>query len=181
MLKIVHMGPKRTREIHCSIGRAKRWTPNRLTHCKCSLLVMVTLFEAGYATAGDGANSDRPGFLQWFGGFQPTLDLRSRLEWADQKTSEKSLAWTTRARPGVLTPVFKGFQGFAEMELNDAIERDGYNAAGIHGPARKTAIADPESSELNRAWLAFRNEDIEVKAGRQRIVLDGARFIGNVG
>lgn len=42
-------------------------------------------------------------------------------------------------------------------------------------------IADPESTELNRAQLQFKRNGNLFIAGRQRIILDNARFIGNVG
>ena len=45
-------------------------------------------------------------------------------------------------------------------------------------------IADPENTELNQAFGQYQNADwadLVVKGGRQRIILDDARFIGNVG
>ena len=45
-------------------------------------------------------------------------------------------------------------------------------------------IADPPDTEVNQAYLLFDRPDwlgTSVKGGRQRIVLDDHRFIGNVG
>ncbi|MDF1762439.1 MAG: hypothetical protein P1U57_03430, partial [Oleibacter sp.] len=41
--------------------------------------------------------------------------------------------------------------------------------------------ADPEVREWNRAQLSYNKEGITATVGRQRIILDNARFVGNVG
>lgn len=53
----------------------------------------------------------------------------------------------------------------------------------MSSPNGKTPIADPGFIELNQGYLQYANAelaDVEAKGGRQRIVLDDARFIGNV-
>ena len=47
--------------------------------------------------------------------------------------------------------------------------------------AGKTVIADPENAELNRLQLAWSGSDSQITFGRQRIILDNSRFVGNVG
>src|SRR5690606_30341465 len=42
-------------------------------------------------------------------------------------------------------------------------------------------VADPENLELNRFQVSWMREGTGVTLGRQRIVLDNARFVGNVG
>jgi hypothetical protein len=44
-----------------------------------------------------------------------------------------------------------------------------------------TVISDPESNELNQAYLQYSAFDTTLKLGRQRIIYDNAAFIGNVG
>ncbi|MGE9271554.1 MAG: hypothetical protein ACQKBU_12185, partial [Verrucomicrobiales bacterium] len=44
-----------------------------------------------------------------------------------------------------------------------------------------TVIADPETNELNRAWIQYQGFDSTLKGGRQRIILDNAALVGNVG
>jgi hypothetical protein len=81
-----------------------------------------------------------------------------------------------------LTGEYAGFQGFAEYEGNLTTDRNSYQAASVHGTGQgKTVIADPESHELNRLWLSYSGFDSKIKVGRQRIILDNARFVGNVG
>lgn len=98
---------------------------------------------------------------------------------ADPKDSN---ALTLRTRLGYTTGKLNGFQGMLEFEnvtsLND---EDNYNPAGLNpNSATRSVIADPEANEVNRAWLSYEKMDTTIKFGRQRIVLDNARFIGNV-
>ena len=111
-----------------------------------------------------------------------TLDSRFRWEYGDQDGRDESNALTLRNRAGLLLGPFEGFSLFAEYEGTIAADRDSYQAASVHGLGRnKTIIADPESEELNQLWLSYKNWDTAVKVGRQRIILDDARFVGNVG
>ena len=43
-----------------------------------------------------------------------------------------------------------------------------------------SVIADPETTELDQAYIQYRSDNIKVKAGRQVIALDTHRFIGSV-
>src|SRR5690554_7566998 len=43
------------------------------------------------------------------------------------------------------------------------------------------AVADPTDSSINRLQLTYAKDDITAVLGRQRIIFDNARFIGNVG
>lgn len=113
--------------------------------------------------------------------FKLTADLRVRYEYREQDGLDSADAETFRSRLGLMTKEFYGFQVFGEYEGTLALDRDSYRAGSSHGPATKTVIADPESHELNQAWVSYRNWDTLIKAGRQRIIMDNARFIGNVG
>ena len=111
-----------------------------------------------------------------------TGDFRLRYEYGDEDPLDDSYALTLRGRIGILTGEYAGFQGFAEYEGTLTSDRDSYQAASVHGTGQgKTIIADPESHELNRLWLSWKGADTAIKVGRQRIILDNARFVGNVG
>lgn len=111
-----------------------------------------------------------------------TLDSRLRWEYAEQDGLDRSNAVTLRNRAGLLLGPFEGFSFFAEYEGTLAAERDSYQAASVHGFGQnKTIIADPESHELNQLWLHYNGWNSDLKVGRQRIILDDARFVGNVG
>jgi len=42
-------------------------------------------------------------------------------------------------------------------------------------------VVDPEVTQLNQSILAYKNDSTTAKLGRQRIILDKARHVGNVG
>ncbi|MEL7088111.1 MAG: alginate export family protein, partial [Planctomycetota bacterium] len=114
-----------------------------------------------------------------------SLDIRARLEVADLEGLDVAQGWTVRTRLGYLTEEWSGFQGFLEFEDVRTIDDSLYN----DGPGESTngldrsIVADPETSELNQAWLSYYNQDwldSKVKAGRQLIVFDDQRFVGHV-
>jgi len=73
----------------------------------------------------------------------------------------------------------------AEAEGTLAIV-DNYNDTipgnnGYLGAEPYSTVADPQNIELNRLQLSYKGKAAKVTVGRQRIVLDDARFVGNVG
>ncbi len=123
-----------------------------------------------------------PSALDFISKAKLTGDFRLRYEFAEQDPLESSNAVTLRSRVGILTGEYAGFQGFAEYQGTLAFDRDDYRSGRGDGKGKgKTVIADPESHELNRLWLSYKGFDSKIKVGRQRIILDNARFVGNVG
>ncbi len=114
---------------------------------------------------------------------KPTLDMRLRYEYGEQDGLLDSSAATMRNRIGLLSRDLGGFQAFAEYEGTLVVDRDAYNGGNGVGPANRTVIADPESHELNQAWLTYTDPGdlFLVKAGRQGVNLDDQRYIGTVG
>lgn len=52
----------------------------------------------------------------------------------------------------------------------------------VHGKTDVPVVADPDSERLNRLPLGYHGvAGTEARVGRQRIILDDARFVGNVG
>jgi hypothetical protein len=108
------------------------------------------------------------------------VDARLRYESVDQGgTLHKADAVTVRLRTG-----FEAKRGpfalLAETEATLAIVDD-YNS-GVNGKTAFPVIADPQNVELNRLQLQFSGvPKTVVTLGRQRIILDDQRFVGNVG
>lgn len=116
----------------------------------------------------------------------PNLDLRLRYENVDQELgagiTDQASAFTLRSRLGYSTGKWNGVDAQLEFENLTAIGQDDYNSTENSGKAGYPVVADPEGSELNQAWLRYAGPaKTTVKAGRQRIIFDNARFIGNVG
>ncbi|MEZ5542402.1 MAG: alginate export family protein [Pseudomonadota bacterium] len=113
---------------------------------------------------------------------KPELDLRLRYENVDQDNPlENADAFTLRTRLGYRTGTFRDFAAFVEMENTTAILGDDYNSTR-NGKVQYSTVADPEVTEVNQSYLDYSGlRDTLIRAGRQRIVLDNARFVGNVG
>lgn len=115
-----------------------------------------------------------------------SLDLRLRhesvtLDVANPTADEdRASALTLRTRLGYRTPVLRGVSGYLEFEdVRPVLGADDY---APETPGR-APIADPAVTELNQAYLRFGADQtrFDLRWGRQRIVYDDARFIGNVG
>lgn len=115
-------------------------------------------------------------------GVDPMLDARYRFETVDQDGFDRDAdASTLRLRLGLEAAFNCSLDGFIEFEDVRAIGPDDYNSTA-NGKGQYPVVADPEETELNRAWLRWRpSDDADIKLGRQRIILDNARFVGNVG
>ncbi|MCB1122882.1 MAG: alginate export family protein [Verrucomicrobiae bacterium] len=133
-------------------------------HACCLTIALLTCQSLTAQQAGD------------FGRF--TGDFRARFESANQEDRDSSEALTFRSRVGFETKDMEGFQFFIEGSDVRALDADDY--LGYPGPGA-TVIADPEGTDLNRATIRFARESFTGILGRQRIKLDGDRFIGNVG
>ncbi len=131
--------------------------------------------------AVDGANDIVANALKGDWG-QIKMNVRYRWEHVDQDGKKTTDGDPIRIRLGYLTPKFANLQAFAEFEGNTAVFADDYNDK-TNGKTEYAVIADPDSKgELNRGWLSFTGiPDTTLKAGRQRIIFDNARFVGNVG
>jgi hypothetical protein len=112
-----------------------------------------------------------------------SLDLRARVELAKVDGDESSQAYTIRPRLGIGTKPWHGLTAYVEGESTLAIDSHLYwDVAST--PNGHSAIADPEVTELNQLFLRYENPALlgaHLTAGRQRLVLDDQRFIGNVG
>ena len=113
----------------------------------------------------------------------PLIDIRTRYEFADVDGLDASHAWTFRERLGLKTIAWNGFSALVEGEFSQAAVDDyngGAPGADPFDPAN-SPILDPETNELNQAYLQYEGFDTTARVGRQRIVYDNAAFIGNVG
>jgi len=123
------------------------------------------------------------------------LEIRGRYEHVDQtKTAvitANANAYTVRTRLGWETADFHGVKGLVEFEDVRALNGEHYavNVPGATTPplngsskARYPLVNDPEVTELNRLQLSWTpNSLVSATLGRQRIIVDDQRFIGNVG
>src|SRR5690554_3492180 len=104
-------------------------------------------------------------------------DFRLRYETNDtDNTATKAEALTLRSRIGFETAPVYGMSLLLEGSNTSAVI-DHYAPESIG----YDAVADPTDSSINRLQLTYAKDDITAVLGRQRIIFDNARFIGNVG
>ena len=110
------------------------------------------------------------------------MDCR-RYEHVDQDGVPKNAnANTLRTRAGFETGRFYGFGAGFDVEWVEAIGSEKFNNT-INGKTQYPVVADPDDEQINQLYIVSENTipDTLLKLGRQRIIWDNARFIGNVG
>ncbi len=113
------------------------------------------------------------------------LAFRWRLEHVDQDPFDKdATAYPLRTRLNFRTADWSGLSLFVEFDYIADLGGDRYNEGGGNTPDRDQypVIADPAGGDLNQAYLQFKSaRGSQFRLGRQRIIYDNARFVGNVG
>jgi hypothetical protein len=116
-------------------------------------------------------------------GGKPTLDARYRYEHVDQSgRQEDADAHTVRFRAGYETGRINGIGGVFDVEWIEHLGAQKFNDT-ITGDTRYPVVADPDDFDLNQLYLIAEDTipNTTFKIGRQRVIWDNARFIGNVG
>jgi hypothetical protein len=137
----------------------------------CGTLAVLSVHAAEPATVTDAFSQGKV-----------SLNARLRYEHVDQTNLRDANALTLRTRLGFTTAKFHGWQAMIEGENVLALDGDAYSQAGLNPAATgRAVVADPETTEVNQLWLAYSFDQTTGTLGRQRLVLDNARFIGDVG
>ena len=141
------------------------------------LLIISILGAASLAAparaADDKAAAAFPGKAQ--------LQFRLRTEAVDEQGFARDAnATTLRSRLTWTSPGWRGWQATMEVDDIRALDDQGYNST-VNGQTARPVIADPVDTELNRAVVEWKQPQFDLALGRQRLVLDNQRFIGNVG
>lgn len=110
------------------------------------------------------------------------LKLRPRFEHADQSRLGRSAALTMRTVAGLGTRSFHGLSLLAEGEAVITVKESLY-FDGVSRPNGRTLVPDPRDAELNQLYLDYRTPWAKsgLRVGRQRILIDDQRFVGNLG
>jgi len=107
-------------------------------------------------------------------------DIRARHEYVDADNREEGAADTVRTRLGYTTGDFYNVSGTLEFENVAAIGSEDYND-GANGKTSRVSISDPETTEVNQAYLQYKAFDSTLRGGRQVISLGDERFMGDSG
>ena len=138
-------------------------------------VMLLSLMLAARAAAGEGLET-----LVSDG--KAGLDLRYRYESVEQSDRPATAeANTLRLRLNLASGAVGGFSGFAEFDHVQVVGDEHYDSTR-NGLTRYPVVADPEGTDLNQAYLQYAGPaGTTLRLGRQRIRLDGERFIGPVG
>ena len=158
---------------------------------KMTTTVVSSVILSGVACAGESEVplelpalvKEGPDFMKFM---KVSLDGRLRYEARNQQGNDFSHALTARVRPGITFLPGKPLSFYVESEHTLALVDDyqvgtGQSANFTPFQANNTAIGDPENNELNQAFVQYSSNGLTAKVGRQRIILDNAAFVGNVG
>lgn len=153
---------------------------NQISSMKSKALLLLSTASLLHAGAPDLETTLAPKSEPWI---KPVIDIRARYEFADVDGFDRSNAVTFRERLGLQTQAWNGFSVLVEGEFSQAAGDD-YNGGAVGAnpfDPKNSLIADPETNELNQAYLQYTGFDTTAKLGRQRIIYDNAAFIGNAG
>lgn len=137
------------------------------------IAVLLTVLALNTTSAADKPGAGLPGTA--------TLQWRMRVESVDDAAfAADSTAATLRTRLTWTSPARQGWQISVEVDDIRALDEDSHNST-TNGQSLRPVIADPVDTELNRAVLEWKRPKFDLALGRQRLLLDNQRFIGNVG
>lgn len=146
-----------------------------------AMLGFMTLgMMSAYAEEGAGASTLQEAIT----GGKFKADFKLRYEYVDQEgKSETGEAFTLRSLVGYETKPFHGFSINAEV-YGVSPFNDDYNdlkkGSPIASRTKYPVIADPEDYDFHQIYLQWKNKENTVKLGRQGMILDNWRFVGDV-
>lgn len=111
-------------------------------------------------------------------------DLNLRYEAVDQDNAlEDASALTLRTRLGFSSGSVNGFSFTAEVEDSRIVLGQDEFTVGPTGfnVGEYSVIADPETTEVDQAFIQYKADNFTARVGRQVITLDDHRFVGHVG
>lgn len=163
---------------------AQEPTPPRSTEAEAKAAASEA---GGVVPQEEAAEPATVGFLEALRSGTATVALRYRHESVvDDAFANNGHASTLRTALGYTTGAFHGFRVFLQAEnVLDVGAGSLHNDAGRgdrgNGVTGRPVIADPSGTDVLQAGMEWSGHDTVVKVGRQEIILDDARFVGNVG
>lgn len=114
---------------------------------------------------------------------KPILNFRLRNQDESQSRVKRSVADTINTHLGYQTAAFYHFSGLLEFNNNAIIGNQLYNSGGGTSPNKRqyAVINDPKGTRVDQFYIDYNLFHTEAKLGRQRILLDDERFVGNSG
>ncbi len=144
------------------------------------MLSVACLLAAALSAPSVRADSNGTSVPPVYAPLQVEWDARLRHEQVDDDAfSRHADADTLRLRLGLRAQFGSGWSGFLEG-AGVASTGEHYNS-GANGQTRYPSITDPHGGEVNQAWLGWQGSVFGATLGRQRLLLDNNRWVGNSG
>jgi hypothetical protein len=133
------------------------------------------------ASAAQGAPAD-DSIIAAINAGHPIVEVRSRYEHVDQPGLPNSAdAFTTRLLIGWETANWRGLKTLVEYKIVQHLGEQDFNTT-TNGRTTFPVVADPDTQELNLAQVVWKPaSSFQAGVGRQRVLIDDQRFIGNAG
>lgn len=113
---------------------------------------------------------------------KPIVQLRLRYErFEDTAFPKPAYAVTLRTSLGYESRPFHGFSALGQLASVNVIGRNAFFTPGVPDRAEqgRSLLADTPAAKVQQAYLHYANSFLDVKLGRQEMVLNDMRFIGN--
>ncbi|WP_187648289.1 hypothetical protein [Nitrosophilus labii] len=135
----------------------------------------ATILAAGFTTTANASALENI-----LSDAQYSVELRPRYEYVDQDGKETAKAPTVRTALGLKANLFEteGLNGEIQM-IN--VSNFGSNGYFPEATSSYATIMDPSQTRVTQANISYSASDTTLIVGRKMVVLDNARFIGNVG
>lgn len=158
-----------------------KFNPTSLkTLCAVSVSTLLAVTAATSVAADQGAG-DSSVLSKLMQDSKTAVNFRYRYEGVDQDGfNEDANANTVRTRLTWTSGTVNKFSGKIEFDDVRSIGDDNYNSTANKNGAYPV-VADPEGSELNQAFVQYKDGGFMAIVGRQAIKLDDQRFVGTVG
>lgn len=134
-----------------------------------------------------GAPPQQIGFAEALSSGKTAVNLRYRYEIVDQTGFDLTgYASTLRTTLSYNTKPFRGFSiGLQAENITDIGAADLHNNIGAgdrgNGVGDRPVIADPPGTAMLQAYGQYQAGETLIRLGRQEVIYDDARFVGNVG
>lgn len=111
-----------------------------------------------------------------------SIAFNYRYEEVDQDDFAKNAhASTLRTTVDFRTADYERVRAYIQFENTTIVGNEVYNDASGVSTSSRPVVADPAGSDLNQAYIDYDYDSGLVRLGRQELVFDNARFVGNVG
>jgi alginate export protein len=145
----------------------------------CSILAGLGLCLAPVSSLAE--NAPAQGFTEMFSKGKVGVDFRYRYEYVDENGfDDEAKASTLRSLLTFESAQYAGFSLLTQLANVAYIGPDDFNSTE-NGKTQYPVVPDPKGTQVNQAWLKYSHSNASGTFGRQRIVLDNQRFVGDVG